>query len=112
MRRTCTAYVLPAAARIKPSLTPLTSPTPLAAAGLVTIMVLASIFHITRGELSALPFTFTLGALAGLVAWGRAARADRHVGEALTLRLSLAFLERLKIGIRAAQEGAAPDHHC
>ena len=60
--------ILPALTRIKPGLTPL------AAAGLTTVMVLASLFHVTRGELFALPFTLTLGALAAFVAWGRYTR--------------------------------------
>jgi len=57
--------VLPAATKIKPILTPL------AAAGLVVIMALASVFHLTRGELFALPINFALGAAAAFVAWGR-----------------------------------------
>jgi putative oxidoreductase len=57
--------ILPAVTRIKPALTAL------AAAGLVVVMGLASIFHISRGELQALPINLTLGALAALVAWGR-----------------------------------------
>jgi putative oxidoreductase len=57
--------ILPAATRIKPELTPL------AGLGLTIIMVLAAAFHVSRGELSALPTTFALGALAALVAWGR-----------------------------------------
>lgn len=61
--------VLPALLRIKPVLTPL------AAAGLVSVMVLASIFHASRGEFQALPINLTLGALAGFVAWGRFRKA-------------------------------------
>ena len=61
--------VLPAATRILPILTPL------AAAGLMTVMSLASLFHIARGELSALPITLGLLALATFVAWGRAYKA-------------------------------------
>lgn len=45
--------------------------TPLAAAGLVVIMVLAAAFHISRGELGALPFNAILGGMAAFVAWGR-----------------------------------------
>jgi len=56
---------LPSLTRIKPALTPL------AAAGLVVVMSLAAIFHITRGEISALPINIGLGALAMFVAWGR-----------------------------------------
>jgi len=57
--------ILPAATRIKPILTPL------AAAGLVTIMLFAAIFHAARGEFGALPTNLVLGALAAFVAWGR-----------------------------------------
>jgi hypothetical protein len=57
--------VLPAATRIKPSLTPL------AAAGLVTVMALAAAFHLTRGELGAIAFNAILGGVAAFVAWGR-----------------------------------------
>ena len=57
--------VLPAATRIRPSLTPL------AAAGLVIVMVLAAGFHVSRGELAAVPVNAVLGGLAGLIAWAR-----------------------------------------
>jgi putative oxidoreductase len=57
--------ILPAATRIKPGLTPLS------AAGLVIIMVLATALHISRGELQSLPVTLGLGGLALFVAWGR-----------------------------------------
>ena len=57
--------ILPAALRIRPVLTPL------AAAGLVVVMVLAAGFHLSRGELQALPINVVLGALAAFVAWGR-----------------------------------------
>jgi hypothetical protein len=61
--------ILPAATRIKPSLTPL------AASGLIVVMVLAAAFHASRGELQALPINFVLGGLAAFVAWGRFRRA-------------------------------------
>jgi uncharacterized membrane protein YphA (DoxX/SURF4 family) len=57
--------ILPAATRIRPILTPL------AGLGLATIMLLAASFHITRGEMDALPINLVLGALAAFVAWGR-----------------------------------------
>lgn len=57
--------ILPAATRIKPMLTPL------AAAGLVLVMILAGGFHVTRGEFGALPINFVLGGLAAFIAWGR-----------------------------------------
>lgn len=57
--------LVPALTRIKPWLTPL------AAAGLVTVMVLASVFHLTRGEYAAIAMNTILGALAAFIAWGR-----------------------------------------
>jgi putative oxidoreductase len=61
--------ILPAATRIMPVLTPL------AGAGLALAMLSAAGFHISRGELGALPAPLILGGLAALVAWGRAVRA-------------------------------------
>ena len=58
--------VLPAATRVKPWLTPL------AALGLVTVMLLAAGYHLTRGEgVAAAAPSLALGALAAVVAWGR-----------------------------------------
>jgi len=57
--------ILPAATKIKPTLTPL------AALGLLTIMILAMAFHVSRGEAQALPVNMVLGGLAAFVAWGR-----------------------------------------
>jgi len=61
--------VVPAATRIKPSLTPL------AALGLTTVMVLASLTHLARGEVQMLPITIVLATLAAFVAWGRFRKA-------------------------------------
>jgi hypothetical protein len=61
--------VLPAALRILPWLTPL------AAAGLATIMVLAMGTHASASEWSAVPANAVLGGLAAFVAWGRLAKA-------------------------------------
>ncbi|MCU1228663.1 MAG: DoxX protein [Acidobacteria bacterium] len=61
--------LLPAVTRIAPVLTPI------AASGLVVIMVLAFAFHVARGEFSGLPFVTALGAIAAFVAWGRFGRA-------------------------------------
>jgi putative oxidoreductase len=61
--------VLPAATRIKPSLTAL------AGAALALVMVLAAGFHVMRAEWFALPINLTLGALAAFVAWGRFKKA-------------------------------------
>jgi len=60
--------LLPAATRIKPGLTPL------AAAGLATIMVLAAGFHAMRGEWGAIGTNALLFALAAFVVWGRTQR--------------------------------------
>jgi hypothetical protein len=61
--------VLPAATRIRPALTSL------AALGLVVVMVLAMAFHLSRGEVEALPINLILGGMAAFVAWGRARKA-------------------------------------
>jgi hypothetical protein len=61
--------VLPAATRVKPSLTPL------AALGLTTVMVFASLTHLVRGEVQMLPITAVLAGLAAFVAWGRSRKA-------------------------------------
>ena len=61
--------VLPAATKIKPSLTPL------AALGLLTIMILAMAFHLSSGEVQATPVNIVLGGLAAFVAWGRTKKA-------------------------------------
>ncbi len=57
--------ILPALTRILPWLTPL------AAAGLGTVMVLAGIFHLTRGEFMAVVPNLVLLALALFVVYGR-----------------------------------------
>lgn len=59
--------ILPALTRIKPFLTPL------AAAGLATVMILATATHLSKGE----PFGMTtgLGLIALFVAWGRSRKA-------------------------------------
>jgi len=61
--------ILPAATKIKPFLTPL------AALGLLTIMILAMAFHLSRGEIQATPINIVLGGLAAFVAWGRTKKA-------------------------------------
>jgi putative oxidoreductase len=61
--------ILPAAMRIKPVLTGF------AALGLLTIMVLAALFHASRGEFGMLRVNSVLGALAAFVAWGRLKKA-------------------------------------
>lgn len=57
--------ILPGLTRIQPRLTPL------AAAGLVLVMIGASVYHIQRGEFSNIGFNAVLALLAGFVAFGR-----------------------------------------
>ena len=61
--------VLPALTRIRPALTAW------AGAGLATVMALASVVHLLRGEPQVLPVNFVLGGLATFIAWGRFGRA-------------------------------------
>jgi putative oxidoreductase len=61
--------VLPAATRILPGLTPL------AAAGLATIMALAIPFHVMRGEANVIGMQIVVIVLCFFVAWGRLGRA-------------------------------------
>jgi uncharacterized membrane protein YphA (DoxX/SURF4 family) len=61
--------ILPAATRILPALTPV------AAAALALVMVLAGIFHASRGEFVSVIPVLVLGVLALFVAWGRTVRA-------------------------------------
>jgi len=57
--------ILPSLFRIKPSLTVW------AAIGLIIIMVLAVIFHISRGEFPSLGINILLMGIATFIAWGR-----------------------------------------
>jgi hypothetical protein len=61
--------LLPAATRIQPKLTPL------AAVGLFTVMVLAALTHISRGEYPMIGASVVLGGLSAFVAWGRFTKA-------------------------------------
>ena len=58
--------IVPAMTRVAPRLTPIT------AAGLAIIMILAAGFHIARGEYSFfLPINLVLGGVAAFIAYGR-----------------------------------------
>lgn len=57
--------LLPSLFRFKPILTPI------AAFGIVLLMISASIFHISRGEASQIDFNLVFGLIAGFVAYGR-----------------------------------------
>ena len=59
------ALVLPALFRV------FTWLTPLAAAGLVLLMIGAAVFHLPRREYSNIGLNATLGVLSAIVAWGR-----------------------------------------
>jgi uncharacterized membrane protein YphA (DoxX/SURF4 family) len=61
--------LLPGILKVKPVLTSY------AAFGLFTIMVLAFLYHISKGEFAALGITIGLGLLAAFVAWGRFIKA-------------------------------------
>lgn len=61
--------LLPSITRVLPFLTPL------AGLGLSTVMLLASAFHLFRGETEVLPVNFVLGVTASVVALGRSWKA-------------------------------------
>jgi putative oxidoreductase len=61
--------VLPALTRTMPVVAPLS------AIGLAIVMLFAMVFHVMRGEFSALPLNVLFGGLATFVAWGRLAKA-------------------------------------
>lgn len=57
--------VLPGLLGIRPQLTPL------AALGVLVLMVCASVFHVLRGEGNLIGFNIVVALLCGFVAWGR-----------------------------------------
>lgn len=57
--------ILPSLLRIRPILTPL------AASGLILLMICASVFHISRGEGAGIGLNIVFGCIAFFVAWGR-----------------------------------------
>lgn len=61
--------ILPALVRIKPQLTPI------AALGIIVLMVCASIFHIARGEASGIGVNIVFALIAAFIAWGRLTKA-------------------------------------
>ncbi len=61
--------VLPALLHIKPKLVPV------AAIGLVLLMICATVFHVSRGEASSIGFNIVFALLAAFVAWGRLTKA-------------------------------------
>lgn len=61
--------LLPSLLRIKPFLTVW------AAVGIATIMVFAAVFHVSRGEFSAIGANVIFIAIAAFIAWGRSKKA-------------------------------------
>ncbi|MFC3809342.1 DoxX family protein [Lacihabitans lacunae] len=61
--------ILPALLRIKPFLTTW------AAIGLAVVMLLAAVFHATRGEFSNIGINVLIMAIAAFIAWGRSSKA-------------------------------------
>jgi uncharacterized membrane protein len=61
--------ILPAMLKVKPHLTTL------AAFSLVVLMLLALVFHLIRGEISAIGTNIVLGMLAVFIVWGRSKKA-------------------------------------
>ena len=61
--------LLPSILHIRPGLTPL------AAAGLAVLQVLAAFFHISRGETSMIGVNGLFAAIAVFIAWGRSKKA-------------------------------------
>ena len=57
--------LLPSLLRIQPQLTVYT------AYGIITLMVAASVFHITRGETSQIGINIVFAIIAAFIAWGR-----------------------------------------
>jgi hypothetical protein len=57
--------LVPALTRVKPFLTPL------AALGCMTLMILAAIFHISRGEMGMVPVNLSVALVSAFVWWGR-----------------------------------------
>ncbi len=61
--------LLPSLFKIKPVLTPV------AAIGLVVVMILAAVYHGSKGEFSAIGFNAALIVVALFIAWGRYSKA-------------------------------------
>lgn len=70
--------ILPAVLRIKPTLTPI------AAAGLALIQLLAIIFHMSKGEYAFLGLNIVLLLIAVLIAWGRFKKAPIYAKSVVT----------------------------
>ncbi|QKZ14131.1 DoxX family protein [Spirosoma sp. KUDC1026] len=61
--------ILPAALRIQPRLTPV------AAVGIILLMICATVFHLLRGEGANIGFNIGVIVIAAFIAWGRFTKA-------------------------------------
>jgi putative oxidoreductase len=64
--------ILPSLLKIKPILTPV------AAIGILIIMVFALLYHISKGETDVIGINIVLGMIAAFIAWGRLKKAAIH----------------------------------
>ena len=64
--------VLPSLLRIKPILTPI------AALGILLIMVFALVYHVVNGETNVIGINIAFGLVAAFIAWGRLKKAPIH----------------------------------
>jgi putative oxidoreductase len=64
--------ILPSLLRIKPILTPV------AAIGILLIMVFALVYHIMNGETNVIGINIAFGLVAAFIAWGRLKKAPIH----------------------------------
>ena len=64
--------VLPSLLRIKPILTPI------AAIGILVIMVFAMVYHIVNGETNVIGINIAFGLVASFIAWGRLKKVPIH----------------------------------
>src|SRR5580700_5132576 len=84
--------VLPALTKVRPKLTPA------AAAGLCTVMILASGFHLMRLEYGFTAFTVILAAILAFIAYGRFVRKP-IVEEAITARAVFTGLAGIAVAL-------------
>ena len=64
--------ILPGLLRIKPILTPI------AAIGILLIMVFAIVYHVSNGEANVIGINIAFGLVAAFIAWGRLEKAPIH----------------------------------
>ena len=64
--------ILPSLLRLKPILTPI------AAIGILLIMVFALVYHVVNGETNVIGINIAFGLVAAFIAWGRLKKAPIH----------------------------------